>query len=33
MKEEKVKKIVRDGYAKIAKKEKSCCGAPDFLLF
>jgi arsenite methyltransferase len=28
MKEEKVKKIVREGYAKIAKKEKSCCSAP-----
>ncbi len=28
MKEEKVKKIVREGYAKIAKKDKACCGAP-----
>ncbi len=28
MKEEKVKKIVREGYAKIAKKEKSCCSGP-----
>jgi SAM-dependent methyltransferase len=28
MKEEKVKKIVREGYAKIAKEQKSCCGAP-----
>jgi len=28
IKEEKVKKIVREGYAKIAKNEKSCCGAP-----
>jgi arsenite methyltransferase len=28
VKEEKVKKIVREGYAKIAKNEKSCCGAP-----
>ncbi len=28
MKEEKVRKIVRDGYAEIAKKEKSCCSAP-----
>ena len=26
MKEEKIKKIVRDSYAKIAKSEKSCCG-------
>jgi arsenite methyltransferase len=26
VKEEKVKKIVREGYAKIAKSEKSCCG-------
>ncbi len=25
MKEEKVKKVVREGYAKIAKKEASCC--------
>jgi len=25
MKEEKIKKIVREGYAKIAKKESSCC--------
>ena len=25
MKEEKIKKIVREGYAKIAKKETSCC--------
>ncbi len=28
MKEEKVKKIVREGYAKIAKEEKSCCSEP-----
>ena len=28
MKEEKVRKTVREGYAKIAKKEKSCVGAP-----
>jgi len=28
MKEEKVKKMVREGYAKIARKEKSCVGAP-----
>jgi len=28
MKEEKVKKIVREGYAKIAKNQKSCCGEP-----
>ena len=28
MEEEKVKKIVREGYAKIAKKEKSCSNAP-----
>jgi arsenite methyltransferase len=28
VKEEKVKKIVREGYAKIAKKEKSCCSTP-----
>lgn len=27
MKEEKVKKLVREGYAKIAKKEKSCSSA------
>jgi SAM-dependent methyltransferase len=26
--EEKVKKIVREGYAKIAKKQKSCCDTP-----
>jgi arsenite methyltransferase len=26
--EEKVKKIVREGYAKIAKKQKSCCETP-----
>lgn len=26
MKEEEVRKMVRDGYAKIAKTEKSCCG-------
>lgn len=29
MKEEKVKKIVREGYAKIAKKDKSCCSTPS----
>jgi arsenite methyltransferase len=28
VKEEKVKKIVREGYAKIAKNEKTCCAAP-----
>jgi SAM-dependent methyltransferase len=28
MKEEKVKKIVREGYAKIAKNQKSCSGEP-----
>jgi SAM-dependent methyltransferase len=28
MKEEKVKKMVREGYAKIAKKEKSCAVTP-----
>ncbi|MGA3192376.1 MAG: arsenite methyltransferase [Candidatus Bathyarchaeia archaeon] len=28
MEEEKVKKIVREGYAKIAKKQKSCCDTP-----
>jgi SAM-dependent methyltransferase len=27
MKEEKIRKIVREGYSKIAKNEKSCCGA------
>lgn len=27
MEEEKVKKIVREGYAKIAKKQDSCCGS------
>lgn len=27
MKEEKVRKIVRKGYGKIAKEQKSCCGA------
>lgn len=27
MEEEKIKKIVREGYAKIAKKEASCCGS------
>jgi arsenite methyltransferase len=27
VKEEKVKKMVREGYAKIAKEEKSCCSA------
>jgi arsenite methyltransferase len=26
MEEEKVKKVVREGYAKVAKKEGSCCG-------
>ena len=26
MEKEKIKKIVREGYAKIAKKESSCCG-------
>jgi len=28
VKEEKVKKIVREGYAKIARKQKPCCDAP-----
>jgi len=28
MKDEKIKKIVREGYAKVAKKETSCCAAP-----
>ena len=28
VKEEKVKKIVREGYAKIAKNQKPCCAAP-----
>jgi ubiquinone/menaquinone biosynthesis C-methylase UbiE len=28
VKEEKVKKVVREGYAKIAKKQKSCCSSP-----
>jgi len=28
MKEEKIKKIVREGYAKVAKKETSCCVEP-----
>ncbi len=28
MKKEKIRKIVREGYAKVAKNEKSCCGAP-----
>jgi SAM-dependent methyltransferase len=27
VKEEKVKRIVREGYAKIAKREKPCCGS------
>lgn len=27
MEEEKIKKVVREGYAKIAKKEDSCCGS------
>jgi ubiquinone/menaquinone biosynthesis C-methylase UbiE len=27
MREEKVRKMVREGYAKVAKKEKSCCAA------
>ncbi len=26
MKEEKIKKVVREGYAEIAKRENSCCG-------
>ena len=29
MEEEKVKKIVRENYAKIAKKENSCCAQAD----
>jgi len=28
MKKEKIRKIVRQGYAKVAMNEKSCCGAP-----
>jgi len=28
MKDEKIKKIVREGYAKVARNERSCCGAP-----
>ena len=28
MKDEKTKKIVREGYAKVARNERSCCGAP-----
>jgi ubiquinone/menaquinone biosynthesis C-methylase UbiE len=28
MKDEKIKKIVRERYAKVAKNEKSCCGDP-----
>ncbi len=30
MKEEGIKKIVREGYAKIARKEKSCCAPVSF---
>jgi SAM-dependent methyltransferase len=29
MEDEKVKKIVREGYAKVAKREKSCCGTQN----
>ncbi len=29
MKDEEIRKIVREGYAKVAKKEKSCCGAQN----
>jgi len=29
MEDEKVKKIVREGYANVAKREKSCCGAQN----
>ena len=29
MKEEKIKKVVREGYAKVAKKEASCCVPVD----
>jgi len=29
MKEENIRKIVREGYGKVAKKEKSCCGAQN----
>jgi arsenite methyltransferase len=29
MEDEKVKKIVREGYAKVAKREKPCCGAQN----
>ncbi|MDP2932275.1 MAG: arsenite methyltransferase [Chloroflexota bacterium] len=28
MKEEKIKKVVREGYARIAKEQSSCCGSP-----
>lgn len=30
MRAEKIKEAVRDGYAKIAKKERSCCATVDF---
>jgi SAM-dependent methyltransferase len=29
MKEENIRKIVREGYAKVAKREKSCCGTQN----
>jgi SAM-dependent methyltransferase len=29
MKDEKIRKIVREGYAKVAKKEKPCCGSQN----
>jgi len=29
MKDMKIKKIVREGYAKIARQKSSCCGGPD----
>lgn len=29
MKDEEIRKIVREGYAKVAKREKSCCGAQN----
>lgn len=29
MKDEEIRKVVREGYATIAKRESSCCGKPD----
>jgi len=29
MKEEKIRRAVREGYAKVAKSQKPCCGAPS----